>query len=124
MRERGTRHAFDQRILGDSQFVQDVISGLDDITKRNLRLSGRRKDFDTLAERVCKKYDISAGELRSGSRRHNVVNARQVIFWFGVRELGYSGAEVARYLGVSTSCVNRFISSGKKPGADFNIHTK
>ncbi len=123
LRERGERHAFDQRILGDSEFVQEATSGLDDIMKRNLRLSGQHIDPDTLAERVCKNYDISAGEMRSGSRRHKVVKARQVLFWFGVRELGYSGAEVARYLGVTTSCVNRFISLGKKPDADLNIHT-
>ena len=67
LRERGERHAFDQRILGDSEFVQEVTSGLDDMMKRNLRLSGQRIDFDTLAERVCKNYDISAGEFRSGS---------------------------------------------------------
>ena len=90
--------------------------------KRNLRVSGQRIDFDTLAERVCKNYDISAGEFRSGSRRHKAVKARQVLFWFVVRELRYSSAKVARYLGVSTSCVNRFISLGKKPDADFNIH--
>jgi hypothetical protein len=41
------------------------------------------------------------------------VKARQVLFWFGVRELGYSGAEVARYLGVSTSCVNDLFHEGK-----------
>jgi hypothetical protein len=56
------------------------------------------------------------------SRRHKVVKARQVLFWFGVRELGHSGAEVARYLGVSTSCLNRFMSLEKKPDADFTIH--
>jgi len=121
LRERDERHAFDQRILGDSEFVQEVKSELNDLMKRNLRLSGRLIDFDTLFERVCKNYDIWAGELRSGSRRHKVVKARRVLFWVGVRELGYSGAEVARYLGVSTSCVNRFISSGKKPDTDFNI---
>ena len=121
LRERGQRHAFDQRILGDSEFVQEVKSGLNDLMKRNLRLSGRHIDFDTLFERVCKNYDISAGELRSGSRRHKVVKARQVLFWVGVRELGYCGAEVARYLGVSTSCVNRFIAIGKKPDADFSV---
>ena len=121
MRERGERQAFDQRILGDSEFVQDIKSGLDDMTKRNLRLSGQYIDLDTLAESVCKDHDISAGEIRSGSRRHQVVKARQVLMWFGVRELGYSGADVARYLGVSTSCVNRFISLGKKPDTDLNI---
>jgi hypothetical protein len=32
-----------------------------------------------------------------------------------VRELGYSGAEVARYLGVTNSCVTRIVTSGTKP---------
>ena len=31
---------------------------------------------------------------------------------------GYSGADVARYLGVTNSCVTRFIASGKKPDVD------
>jgi len=45
---------------------------------------------------------------------------RQIVSWIGIRELGYSGAEVVRYLGVTTSCVNRFISTGKKPDMDLN----
>ena len=40
------------------------------------------------------------------------------ISWIAVRELGYSGADVARYLGVTNSCVTRFIASGKKPDVD------
>ncbi len=47
-----------------------------------------------------------------------VVQARRVITWIGVRELGYSGADVARYLGVTNSCVTRMISTGKKPDID------
>jgi len=35
-----------------------------------------------------------------------------------VRKLGYSGADVARYLGVTNSCVTRFVASGKKPDVD------
>ena len=36
------------------------------------------------------------------------------------KELGSEApaAELARYLGVTTSCVNRFISTGKKPDMD------
>ena len=114
-RKRGEKQMADQRILGDSDFVCGVVSGLDDFIKKNLRLSGQRKDIAALAKEVCKRYDISAGELESGGRRHAVVKAREVVSWIAVRELGYSGADVARYLGVSTSCINRLISSGKKP---------
>jgi REP element-mobilizing transposase RayT len=34
------------------------------------------------------------------------------------RELGYSGADVARYLGVTNSCVTRMISTGRKQDID------
>ena len=63
---------------------------------------------------MSEKYDVSIGELRSGGRRRAVVQARRAMSWIGVRELGYSGADVARYLGVTNSCVTRMISTGKK----------
>ncbi len=107
VRSHGEKQRSDQRILGDSEFVQEVISGLDDLVKKNLRLSGQRIDINAVAQQVCRKYNISLGELRSGSRRRDVTRARGSISWIAVRELGYSGADVARYLGVTNSCVVR-----------------
>jgi putative transposase len=118
IRKRGEREVADQRILGDGDFVKHVISGLDDLVKKNLRLSGQRIDMKVLAEKVAEKYNVSIGELRSGGRRRAVVQARRAMSWIGVRELGYSGADVARYLGVSNSCVTRLISAGKMPDID------
>jgi REP element-mobilizing transposase RayT len=115
VRRRGEKQASDQRILGDGEFVQEIISGLDNLVKENLRLSGQRIDINGLAEHVCDTYDISLGELRSGSRRRAAVKARSMMCWVGVRELGYSGADVARYLGVTNSCVTRIVASGEKP---------
>ena len=81
-------------------------------------MSGRRIDIKTLAETVSEKYNVSIGELRSGSRRREVVKARRAMSWIGVRELGYSGADVARYLGVTNFCVTRMISAGKEQDTD------
>jgi putative transposase len=122
LRKRGEKQASDTRILGDSEFVQEVTSDLDDLVKKNLRLSGRQIDVATLAKRVCKKHDISVGELRSGSRRREIIEARGIVSWIAVRELGYSGADVARYLGVTNSCVTRSISSGKRPAVNGYIN--
>ncbi|MBW2633280.1 MAG: hypothetical protein JRE14_03970 [Deltaproteobacteria bacterium] len=118
IRRRGEREVADQRILGDGDFVKQVISSLDDLVKKNLRLSGQRIDIKALAEKVSEKYNVSIGELRSGGLRRTVVQARRTMSWIGVRELGYSGADVARYLGVTNSCVTRLISAGKKPNMD------
>jgi len=46
------------------------------------------------------------------------VKTRREMSWIGVRELGYSGADVARYLGVTNSCVTRMISTGGKQDID------
>ena len=55
MRRSGSKEAADQRILGDGDFVEQVISGLDDLVKKNLRLSGQRIDMKALAGKVAEK---------------------------------------------------------------------
>jgi REP-associated tyrosine transposase len=121
-RRRGKRDVADQRILGDGDFVKLVISDLDDIVKKNLRLSGQRIDIKTLAERISKRYNVSIGELQSGGRRSVVVQARYAMSWIGVRELGYSGADIARYLGATNSCVTRILSAERKQDiGDINL---
>ena len=105
----------DQRVLGDGEFVETVLSEIDDLGKVNLRLGIKRVDFSSLAKRVCRVHEVSIGELRSGSRRHEIVETRRVFSWLTVKELEYSGAEVARYLAVTTSCVTRATSSGGEP---------
>ncbi len=83
-----------------------------------MRLSGQRPDIHDVAKRVTEKYSISIGELRSGGKRRAVVKARRALSWIGVRELGYSGADIARYLEVTTSCINRIIASSIKVDID------
>jgi REP element-mobilizing transposase RayT len=71
-------------------------------------------EVEALTRRVCKKCGITTAELQSGSRRRPAVQARQAVSWFAVRELGYSGAEVARFLGVSNSCVTRIAAGDQR----------
>jgi hypothetical protein len=71
-----------------------------------------------LAQQVCKEHNISMGELRSGGRRRDLAEICGSISWIAVRELGYCGADVARYLGVTNPCVTRFVAPGQKPDVD------
>ena len=65
--------------------------------KKNLRLSGRRSDIVQISKRICDELDISSTELQSGSWRAEIVKARHIVSWIGVKDLGYSGVEVARF---------------------------
>jgi len=67
--------------------------------------------LEVLSAKVAEQYSVSIGELCSGGRRSPVVKARRAVSWIGVRELGYSGADVARHLGVTNSCVTRLVSA-------------
>jgi chromosomal replication initiation ATPase DnaA len=95
--------------------VKRVLTETNDFTKGSLRIKEKRLDLLSLAERVCEVEKVSFGEFRSGSRRGEVVEARRIFSWLAVKELGYSGAETARYLGVTTSCVTRSVSQGERP---------
>jgi plasmid maintenance system antidote protein VapI len=53
---------------------------------------------------------VSEQELRKGSRRSRVSEARAAIAYRSKEELGVSGAEIARYLGVNTSSINRILA--------------
>jgi len=115
LRRMGNKEASDQRILGDGDFVGQLLEEMDDIGRENLRLTTRSIDLAALAEKVCEVHGINSGELRSGSRRDEIVEARRVFSLLAVKELGYSGAAVARYLGVTNSCVTRAVSAEEAP---------
>ena len=114
LRRRGEKQVSDERILGDGDFVEEILAESGDMGKENLRVGQKRVKLMSLAERVCKEHGVNLEELRSGSRRHAVVEARQELSRLAVVVHGYSGADVARYLGVTNSCITRPLSLGSK----------
>jgi putative transposase len=69
LRRRKEEHAFDSRVLGDSDFVQAITSDLDDMMQKNLRISGHSITLEALSDMICRKNNVSSAELMSGSRR-------------------------------------------------------
>jgi hypothetical protein len=57
---------------------------------------------------------VDRGDLCSGDRRSLVSKARSVISYVAVRELGYSGVDVAQFLNLSGAGVAKSIEKGKR----------
>jgi putative transposase len=106
-RRKGEREASDERILGGGTFVEKVMEEAGDRLKETLRWRKRAMDLETLLKKVLKREKLEEGEVMGRSRREAVVRGRRVFCQVAVRKLGYSGASVARFLGVTTSAVNR-----------------
>ena len=57
-------------------------------------------------------------EMMGRSRREAVVKGRKVLCQVAVRKFGYTGASVARFLGMTTSSVNRMARLEEMPEVD------
>lgn len=113
LRRKGMKVASDERILGGDEFIQKLLSEAEEKQRETLRLSRKVPDLPTLASRIIKGEGIEEWELRSGMRTREVRRARKMFCQLAVGKMGYPGAEVARYLGVTTSSVNRLVVSEK-----------
>ena len=107
LRRAGSKVYSDERILGSSEFVKKVIADAEEKTKESLRLSLKISDLPSLAKEVCEGEGVDEAALRSGLRKREVVKSRRIFCQIAVRKMGYSGADVARFLGITTSAVNR-----------------
>jgi putative transposase len=94
----------DERILGNSNFVLQVLSEAENV--RPPSAPGRIKK--TIKEE-CSKGQVSRVELESGVKRRSVTAVREMIALRSARELGLTAAEIARHLGVSTSAITKAI---------------
>lgn len=115
LRRKGEGMASDARVLGDGEFVERILKEWDEVGRENLRLTGARRNLSLLARRVGEAWGATIEELRSGSRREGILRAREEFAQVAIKGLGYSGAEVARYLGVSNSCVTRIVAKRGLP---------
>ena len=77
--------------------------------------------FHVYAWALMPNQNVSLAEFDLVSRRRALVNARRIVSWLAVHELGYSRAEVARHLGVINSCITRFLSLGEKPETENGV---
>ena len=107
--------ASDERILGTGEFIERLLSEAEDREKETLRLSRKVPKLTALLGRIVKEEDIDESELRSGLRKKRVVRARKIFCQLAVGKLGYPGTEVARFLGVTTSSVNRLVVAEETP---------
>jgi len=111
LRRKGIKVASDERILGGDEFIQRLMSEVEEKQRETLRLTRQVPDLPTLARRIVEGEGIEEIELRSGMRTRKVARARRTFCQLAIAKMGYPGGEVARYLGVTTSSINRLAVS-------------
>ena len=104
----------DERILGDSDFVETVLKASQDEFDRNYLLKAGGYDFNTVVDRVAEVLGINRDEVLSSGRQPHRVKARSLVCFWASRELGMSMVELSKRLKISQPTVSQSANRGEK----------
>ena len=124
MRDFGIRFKGDERILGSSNFAEQVLKGANEELEQKFRLREAGPGLDELIEKIARYYEIEAEDLKSASKHPPIVQARAVLCYLAVRKLMFSCAKVARTINVSPNTVSMAVGRGQKMKDIKNVHQR
>jgi putative transposase len=104
----------DERILGDGEFVEQVLADAQEQMERRYRLQREGFDLARVAKRVCDITGIKESELWTAGRERRRVRARSLLCYWAVRELGVIQAELSRRLNISAAAVTFSVVRGER----------
>jgi putative transposase len=113
LRENKVYQRNDERILGDGDFVGRVLASAEEEMERRYALKARGMDLDKIADRISKELNIKKEDIYAKGRYRRIVEARSLLCYWAVRELGISMSALARKLGISITSVSVSVSRGR-----------
>ena len=104
----------DERVLGDSDFVERVLKAADESLERKYQLKSQGYDIDKLADRVAEIFSIRPEEIFQPGKQPVKVKARSLFCYWAVKELGFTMADLAPKLNISQSAVSMSAQRGER----------
>jgi len=104
----------DERILGDSDFVETVLREADEQLVRRYQLQTRGFGLEQVAERVAQVLDIPIEIVWEKSRRPQVAVARSLLCYWASKELGMSMTNLAKRLNLTQPAISIAARRGEK----------
>jgi REP element-mobilizing transposase RayT len=104
----------DQRILGDSNFVLEVLAESREKFNRKYELKSRGFDFDKIVEKVSELFDIEKDYIAGKGRQKDRVIARDLVCYWCVAELEISITDLAKRFNMSPSAISYAVTRGEK----------
>jgi len=106
-------YAYDERILGSSDFVTRLLEDMEKGQTRTRGPTASRMNMDTLIHKVCSTAGIHPEALTGEGRRPAVAEARAGIAYLWVECLGRSGPRLAPALGLQPAAVYKAARRGQ-----------
>ena len=113
-RKAGIRVKGDERIPGDSDFVEKVLKIAGEALEEKYDLLARGFDFDQTVSRVAEVMGLTLEQVTAFGKSPQTVEARALLCYWAHRKLGMSTIEVARRLKISQPAASRLSKRGER----------
>ena len=114
LRKAGVAQKSDERILGDSDFVENVLAESKEKLQKKYVLAAKGLGFEQLVEWVSGLTGISMDAMTGPGKERQNVRARSLLCFWAVKELGISLTDLARKLGISVPTVSAAVERGQQ----------
>ena len=99
--------AWEERILGSSDFVKEVLAEQKEQFERRYELKAQGYDIDRVVAKAAEVFGIEPAEIWKPGNQPLRVKARSLVCYRAVRELGISGTSVGKQIGLCQPAVSR-----------------
>ena len=110
----GIRVKGDERILGDSDFVKDVLKAAEEAFEQKYELEAKGYDFERVVNRVAEVLDMEVEDVLRMGKSPQTVKARSLLCFWAHRKLGMTTIEIGRRLKMSQSAISRLSLRGER----------
>jgi len=114
MRKAGIWLKSDERILGDSEFVDAVLADAQEKLDSHYALTSQGVSIDQLIEFAARHFSLSPEAVYGRGKNRDTVKARRIVCFWAVHRLGMTMTAVANKLGVSVPTVSLSVSKGER----------
>jgi putative transposase len=104
----------DERILGEGDFVDEVLRAAEERLARRGVLKRQGWDLQRLVREICEMLSVEPEDLQRKGRNNNLSHAKGLICYLGQSRLGLTGKELARYFKISKPSVSLAVKRGER----------
>jgi REP element-mobilizing transposase RayT len=107
-------HHPDSWVIGDSTFVNHVLTSAEAKRLRVRRFEAEGRSLQWITEKVCTDLGVDVSSLATRQRGGTLGKARKVLAYVAVRQYDVPSRLVAEYCGVGTAAVSAMVRAGRE----------
>lgn len=97
----------DERILGDGDFVNEVLKASEEALSKTERLSREGWTWEKLVQRACEINHVAPQDLKRKGRNNAISRSKAMLADAGLHRLGMKQKEIAEKLGISQGALSQ-----------------